>query len=198
MKRPQNFVVEFKSGRRRNDTRSGSIWGNTDLKALVRAAEADAPHLFDPMTGHATEGLQIGVEAEPADAPSVKLNTHQTGPVVSFGNKPVEAITMVTADQNQRPVGSLDQDLDRGTQHEEEASEMKALKTQAPIPRSGGTKEAKMATVETDLGSSFKSVDGPGEELDTLEAENRRLKQTLAAELRRQNLQLLAMLRRFD
>ncbi len=198
MKRPQNFVVEFKSGRRRNDTRSGSIWGNTDLKALVRAAEADAPHLFDPMTGHATEGLQIGVEAEPADAPSVKLNTHQTGPVVSFGNKPVEAITMVTADQNQGLVGNLDQDADSGAQHEEKTAELQSHKTRDAIRRSVGTKETKTATVETDLGSSFKSVDGPGEELDRLEAENRRLKQTLAAELRRQNLQLLAMLRRFD
>ncbi|EHS54080.1 hypothetical protein PDO_3797 [Rhizobium sp. PDO1-076] len=68
MKTPQqNFVVEFKSGRRHNDARSGSIWGNTDLKALVRAAEADAPHLFDAKTAPKDGIPHDKVEAAPAD-----------------------------------------------------------------------------------------------------------------------------------
>lgn len=32
----RNFIVEVKSGRRRSAVRPASIWGDTDLKALVR------------------------------------------------------------------------------------------------------------------------------------------------------------------
>lgn len=48
--RPQQrkFEVEVKPSRRRTTTRPSSIWGDTDLRALAREAEADAPHLFDP------------------------------------------------------------------------------------------------------------------------------------------------------
>ncbi|UJW77533.1 hypothetical protein [Rhizobium sp. SL42] len=66
MKTPQQkFVVEFKSGRRQHDARAGSIWGNTDLKALVRAAEADAPHLFDRQTATEDATAHGEVEAKP-------------------------------------------------------------------------------------------------------------------------------------
>lgn len=39
-------IVEAKSARRRSALRPASIWGDTDLKALVREAETEAPHLF--------------------------------------------------------------------------------------------------------------------------------------------------------
>lgn len=91
MKTPQqNFVVEYKSGRRHNDARSGSIWGNTDLKALVRAAEADAPHLFDAKTAPKDGIPHDQVEAEPADR-----DESLVGPIelaVSDCGKPAEQV----------------------------------------------------------------------------------------------------------
>lgn len=48
MKTPQRkFVVEFKSGRRQTKARTNSIWGDADLKALVREVEDKAPHLLN-------------------------------------------------------------------------------------------------------------------------------------------------------
>lgn len=44
----RKFIVEVKSARRRTTTSPSSIWGDTDLKALVRQAETEAPHLFEP------------------------------------------------------------------------------------------------------------------------------------------------------
>ncbi|MET4689523.1 hypothetical protein [Sinorhizobium fredii] len=44
----RKFIVEVKSARRRSTTSQSSIWGDTDLKALARAAETEAPHLFEP------------------------------------------------------------------------------------------------------------------------------------------------------
>ncbi|SFB62479.1 hypothetical protein SAMN03159496_06037 [Rhizobium sp. NFR07] len=45
MKQPKrNFVIEYKSGRRRSAaTQSSSIWGNLDLKSVAEAVEADLP-----------------------------------------------------------------------------------------------------------------------------------------------------------
>lgn len=44
----RKFIVEVKSPRRRSTTSQSSIWGDTDLKAIARAAKTDAPHLFEP------------------------------------------------------------------------------------------------------------------------------------------------------
>ncbi len=59
----RKFIVEVKSARRRSATRPASIWGDTDLKALARAAENEAPHLFatggqatDPASPQRAEG----------------------------------------------------------------------------------------------------------------------------------------------
>ncbi|RFB87539.1 transcriptional regulator [Rhizobium leguminosarum bv. trifolii] len=43
MKKVQrSFAVEYKSGRRKLDTRSNSIWGNVDLKSVARDLEGEA------------------------------------------------------------------------------------------------------------------------------------------------------------
>lgn len=66
----RTFVVEFKSARRRSTTRPESIWADTDLKAHVRDAEADAPHLFEPNMVSKTPDQSSEL---PADS---KLETH--------------------------------------------------------------------------------------------------------------------------
>ncbi len=48
MKKVQpNFVVEYKSGRRKTDPKSNSIWGNMDLKSVARDVQEEAmPYLM--------------------------------------------------------------------------------------------------------------------------------------------------------
>ncbi|MCY1239392.1 hypothetical protein D9M72_521840 [compost metagenome] len=49
MKTPvRKFVVEFKSGRRLPKAQGNSIWGGTDLRALAREVEDQSTHLFGP------------------------------------------------------------------------------------------------------------------------------------------------------
>ncbi|MGO7169631.1 hypothetical protein AB9F47_21520 [Rhizobium leguminosarum] len=71
----RNFVVEFKSGRRRSPGKTNSIWGNTDLKALAREVEQKAPHLFagvddDAVSDHCNlaSSNHVGVELPPIAA----------------------------------------------------------------------------------------------------------------------------------
>ncbi|ACI59525.1 conserved hypothetical protein (plasmid) [Rhizobium leguminosarum bv. trifolii WSM2304] len=49
MKKVQrSFAVEYKSGKRKLDSRSSSIWGNVDLKSVARDLEEEAlPYLSD-------------------------------------------------------------------------------------------------------------------------------------------------------
>jgi hypothetical protein len=58
MKKPhRNFVVEFKSGSRRQPAKSASIWGNMDLKAISREVEADAAAPINRTTTTSPESL---------------------------------------------------------------------------------------------------------------------------------------------
>lgn len=61
----RTFVVEFKSPRRRSKTPPASIWGNTDLDALVRDAEADAPHLFEPISTTPGQDSELQLHTRP-------------------------------------------------------------------------------------------------------------------------------------
>src|SRR5690606_25494119 len=76
MKTPQRAFVEIKSGRRRSTVRPTSIWGNTDLKSLLREAETDAPHLFEK-TPVAATSTKVGYQPESVSPPvaGVILNT---------------------------------------------------------------------------------------------------------------------------
>jgi hypothetical protein len=44
----RNFVVEYKSGRRKTDPKSNSIWGNMDLKSVVRDVQEEAMPFLTP------------------------------------------------------------------------------------------------------------------------------------------------------
>lgn len=52
--RAQNFVIEYKGGRRQQKSTASSIWGNTDFKALTRAVSEDHDFGRIPKPRHAT------------------------------------------------------------------------------------------------------------------------------------------------
>jgi hypothetical protein len=173
--RPQQrkFIVEFKSPRRRSTIRPASIWGDTDLKALMRKAEREAPHLFEaagPSTDLSFEQTAAErVEATPVDN-------------VSFVANPAAAAADVTAlsERAEEASGSLE--------------DIMPTTTMAPQP----LKRPRQARVHP---SRSKTMDVPKqvsvEDLAVLEDENRRLKGLLAARLRQENAQLRRMLERF-
>ncbi|APO71107.1 hypothetical protein IE4872_PD00577 (plasmid) [Rhizobium gallicum] len=203
MKTPQRkFVVEFKSGRRQTKARTNSIWGDTDLKALVREAEDKAPHLFnsnaapgrpdeggediasDTMNsgsagGHAGEASVAGASTSLGDGAKVDV--------------PKQSETTVATAEVVEPV-------------QESPPVFQSKRTSSDTPRNRvkrgplratahvAMRRNKLRIVEAVTARDAVSL----EEVTTLDAENKRLKRLLAERLHAQNLQLKKMLERFD
>jgi hypothetical protein len=192
MKTPlRNFVVERKSGRRRSTMRPASIWGDTDLKALVREAEADAPHLFEPSAVSNTSSQDSEPQPEPTSEARHNYDT-ETG-----DQQPILAMP-VGAEQNTLSQQGDDPTLNAAAQ----------LKPDTPRPRSprmvkhrrvatGNPLEEVTSIAPTALPTAAK-VEAPADELIVLEEENQRLKGLMAQHLRQQNIQLRKMLARFN
>lgn len=66
MKKPQrSFVVEYKSGRRKVDSKvPSSIWGNLDLKSVARDIETDLPLQGEPFKQPETPAPETRAPAE--------------------------------------------------------------------------------------------------------------------------------------
>ena len=199
MRTPQHkFVVERKSGRRQQRGEANSIWGDTDLKALVRKAEDDAPHLF----GKETSGSSVddgNISPEQTNSSSLRAPGDD-------GGDPQTALLPVDREGVEVP-----------TQHE---ANLPALDTVAqsresqPVPREllrdTSLKRSRRATVQVvdrievrpneDLNArSVTASDTVSlEEVTALDSENKRLKSMLAEQLYAQNMQLRRMLERFD
>ncbi len=180
----RKFVVEFKSTRRRTKAAPASIWGGTDLKALARETEADAPHLF----GQAPATEIVVNKRERAQEPTAILSeefevasaepTSVAVPEMAMP-EPIETETEVISSPQPVPVQS-------------EPSSPKL-----PMRR----RKVRVADRSRKTGGIVRSSDaqaaGAIDELDTLEDENRRLKDLLAAQLREENVRLEMMLHRF-
>ncbi|SCW46841.1 hypothetical protein SAMN02927900_01729 [Rhizobium mongolense subsp. loessense] len=202
MKTPQRkFVVEFKSGRRQTKARTTSIWGDTDLKALVREAEDKAPHLFNSNAapGRADKGkediapdtMNSGSAGKDAGEPSV------AGASTSLGDGAKAALPK----QNETTVATAE--LIEPVQ--ESAPVFQPKRTSSDTPRKPVLGPVR-ATAHTAMGRNKpRSVEAATardavslEEVTILEAENKRLKRLLAERLHAQNLQLKKMLERFE
>jgi hypothetical protein len=89
----RSFVVEYKSGRRKTDPNSNSIWGNMDLKSVARDAQEEAMPFL-------TRGEQVGASESEASLPLVK----RMGPLLtpSIGHPTTATATQETfmADEN--------------------------------------------------------------------------------------------------
>ncbi|WFU91226.1 hypothetical protein QA644_23770 (plasmid) [Rhizobium sp. CC1099] len=203
MKTPQRkFVVEFKSGRRQTKARTNSIWGDTDLKALVREAEDKAPHLFnsnaapgrpdeggediasDTMNsgsagGHAGEASVAGASTSLGDGAKVDV--------------PKQSETTVATAEVVEPV-------------QESPPVFQPKRTSSDTPRKrvkrGPLRATAHVAMRRNKPRSVEAVTAGDavslEEVTTLDAENKRLKRLLAERLHAQNLQLKKMLERFD
>ncbi len=195
MKTPQrSFVVEFKSGRRQPKTKTNSIWGDTDLKALAREVEEKASHLFSsndaPSTPdsagladslNAASASEDGGDVDMARAVIPSFNGTETEILMRDPPAAVEAVAQV--------------------QESQPASQRRTRSTGTPRKRALATTIAHNSEVgNEDRQPQAGTVDGPisVDELATLNADNKRLKRLLAEQLRVQNLWLKKMLERFD
>lgn len=182
----RNFVVEYKSPRRQLK-QERSIWGNTSFKALAKAAEIDAPQLF--------ETKPDSDESEP------RLDAHsQTAPVSDVVNAETAPSTTAIPDLVDqhveqelvlRPVFA--KPVERAAISTKHPERKRAVRGQAKAPSPTGIQEI-LPTVLVALPAKQEEVD----DLVVLGAENSRLKALLVKQLREQNEWLRTMLERFD
>lgn len=192
MKRPQrDFVVEFKTGRRRAVPKKDSIWGETNIEALLRAAEEDAPHLFAPKAAPVPMTV-TGPETEHQEIPPVSLD-RSIDPEASQAHE-LPAVPQATTgvDTSARVEPPIEPSKPRGAKPKT-ALARKPKRTPPVDTTPVGAAPARVVDMPV-VGRSVVSMD----ELDMLEAENRRLKGLLVERLRDENSRLQAMLGRFQ
>ncbi|PCK76873.1 transcriptional regulator [Rhizobium sophoriradicis] len=79
-KMQRTFAVEYKTGRRKLDSRSNSIWGNVDLKSVARDLEEEAmPYLSDGSQSSKSDSEMSLPEQDPA----ASLLTPPLGPLTT-------------------------------------------------------------------------------------------------------------------
>lgn len=176
--RPQrNFVVEYKSNRRQPRETAKSIWGNTDLRALSEAVADDMPATIAARQPSETPlAMESAITPQPepvlTELPPVAA-LREACPVVEPIAPVIEAAESVPA--SKKPEKVRKQRLART-----------AKKRAQRAPRaSAAMRAAAISFDERDV-------------LSALELENRRLKGLLVDKLRRENDELIAMLRRFE
>lgn len=179
MKKPQrNFVIEYKSGRRKADVKTASsIWGSLDLKSVARDVETVLPPQL-PGDAHL-------VASEPArlpDDPAPATQVHDHHAPISKGidlDRASRDMDLATGD-----VSAAQDENDAQEIYNNAAQEPRARKPRKvsrgrralasrPMPKAGND-----APIEPDV-----ELD----ELDELEEENRVLKTMLVAKLRMEN-----------
>ncbi len=212
MKTPQRrFVVEFKSGRRPQKSGTGSIWGDTDLKALAREVEDQSSHLFGAdkkVLPEVTDASSATSASIPEGRPSVEdvvpepmtepmsLDRLGSAPAAVIGEiaeptpPPSEPLTITKIDQVAEP---LQTPIDPPTVS-------KGAKTLKKVPRKRVTRVLPVAVPSAQDEPQVPPVSAAStsaDDLAGLEAENKRLRQLLANQLRAQNAELKRMLERF-
>ncbi|WP_434713591.1 hypothetical protein NMA58_25025 (plasmid) [Rhizobium sp. YTUHZ045] len=190
MKTPQrNFVVEFKSGRRRLTTQENSIWGNTDIKAFVRQAETEAPHLFEPKKESDAIGEpgEIAQDQQPGNQLDQSDDAREQSQIVGslVGPTPIDP-----AQNHHDHVRSI-------ARSNRKSARRPARKAATRIGESRSGNHPDSVSGDRRERSFAASVEAPVDELAALDAENRRLKSLLIKQLRQENMQLRTMLERF-
>jgi hypothetical protein len=115
MKKPQrNFVVEFKSGSRRQYAKPTSIWGNLDLKAISLEVEADAAGQVvqttnisanrSPPSLQSREPLLTKIIEQPKTMlpPQEERMAEETTPIVGAENSSTQTVTPITEPKKRR------------------------------------------------------------------------------------------------
>jgi hypothetical protein len=201
MKTPQRkFVVEFKSGRRQQRAETKSIWGDTDLKAFVRKAEDDAPHLFG-------SNETLGSSVDDGYIPPEPMNSGS--PSAAGDDSDAAHSTLLAVDKQEAKAAKQRKDslapVDTLAQSEVSQEGRQPRKPLKGTPR----KRARPAVAEAidgedcingDVGAqSVTAADAVSlEEVAALDSENKRLRRMLAEVLCAENVQIRRMLERFD
>jgi hypothetical protein len=200
MRTPQRtFVVEFKLGRRQR-AETKSIWGDTDLKAFVRKAEDDAPHLFgsNETLGSSVDGGYIA--PEPANSGFVSP---------PGGDSDAGRTTFLAVDKQEAKAPKQHEDnlaaVDTSTQAQVSQRVRQPRQPLKGAPRKrarravGQAIDGKDRINEDPSARSVTAADAVSlQEVAALDLENKRLKRMLAEVLCAQNVQIRRMLERFD
>ncbi|MBW0365218.1 hypothetical protein [Ensifer adhaerens] len=168
----RKFIVEVKSARRRSTGRPASIWGDTDLKALVREAEAEVPHLFL-------------AEARVCD----QLPPEVTEPLNSAAATIDDVATV--ASQPEVPEGNVVPKTSSADASADAAFPAKPSKRSKRPHSTGLVRRAPTKSKHVDVAFTV-------DELASLQEANLRLKERLARKLRQENEILQSMLDRFE
>ncbi|MBD9627038.1 hypothetical protein IB279_29230 [Ensifer sp. ENS06] len=169
----RKFVVEFKSGRRRSTINPSSIWGDTDLKALVREAETEAPHLFEPADRTSEDWSEQSAELSSTDGTSIATSIAEPGALAEE----------LRANQN-----AADSAFISPSQEDSPKTTSPGAPQRPRRARSVRRSVSETITAATEV---------PSDDLAALEEENRRLKDLLARRLHHENNRLRRMLERF-
>ena len=182
----RKFVVELKSARRRSAMQPPSIWGDTDLKAHVREAEADAPHLFEANM----------VSKAPSQDGELQLDARLESPLndnSETGDDTQSSASSVEVEQTYPSQQGGDLNFNSVPEFKDDPSGQRSPRTAKRRRRADvnhhvdGTKSVR----------TVRSTAAHVDELVVLDEENRRLKGLLANRLRQENMQLRKMLARF-
>lgn len=213
MKKVQrSFAVEYKSGRRRPDPKSNSIWGNMDLKSVALDVEEEAmPSVSDRRLVGKSAGEVSLSKAEPAALLlTPTIGQHTTAAVKEETTMADEIETMTTTDAPavvETPVALKKQRKPRAKRAAPEAVSVDAAGEPAVVLYGGTEKQkrgrkaksadnagtAKRARVKRAPREMQAAPAVPSDEMADilqLEEENQRLRKLLAEKLRAENADL--------
>jgi hypothetical protein len=167
----RNFVVEYKLARRQSTKPDRSIWGNTNFKALAKAAENDAPQLFESRTVSDVVERSLDVRVE-------------TPALADIGNaETVPAILAISTFADEHVVGG---------------GHLVQISAEPVRRKAKARSTLVVASIALNADAPLPLIEEQADDLATLEADNRQLKALLANQLVQQNAQLRIMLERFD
>ncbi|MEB2846720.1 hypothetical protein GAO09_10960 [Rhizobiales bacterium RZME27] len=179
MKKPQrNFVIEYKSGRRKTEAKApSSIWGDLDLKSVARDVETVLP---DELSGDAKTVESEHAKPPEGPAPAISILDHHAP--ISTGvevGEPSQYEDTATDD-----VGKTPDENDAREIADHAAPELQARK---PRKTSKGRRAVEIRPLPKTGNNTPVEHDTEPDDLEQLEAENRFLKTMLAAKLRKEN-----------
>lgn len=175
MKKPQrSFVVEYKSGRRKVDSKApSSIWGSLDLKSVARDVETALPVQSEPSKPRETSG--------PARIPEQSAPTSASIDMVDIGGFEVSIDDVSAA-----PDRADEQDIGAAVPAIRRRKSGRAVRERRSPAGRRLPQDRRQTPIEQN----------EPDDLEQLEVENRLLRTMLAARLRKENSWLRERLQR--
>lgn len=195
MKPPQRrFIVEYKSGRRLPKTQMASIWGNVDLQALAREVEDQSSHLFGanrPAVQEATPPATASIELVSAHEPVVEEIAIEASSIVPIADdaESVAPTSDVVEEIAEPAPTAIELPTEATVKLAKKTPGKRVVRTLVPVPKAADGRQKPPASAE--------ATAYPADELAALAAENKRLRQLLANQLRAENAELERMLKRY-